>query len=149
MIWMQYIWKYKSWILLGMIILSVTGYIIFLKVDLTLKESALKQKEAQIEIIQRQNTILQQNAIAVKRQDETLKKIQSAVAPLQNMVSRIPAETKEKLNDENITHANDCIVSFANDGVLPEGCESFKAAVSESESTDTPEGRRKPDTELP
>jgi hypothetical protein len=131
MIWLQYIWKYKAWVLLALVVVSTLAYIAFLRIDLSLKKSKVEELSSKIVIVERQNQILSQNAIAIKKQDETLKKIQASVAPLKGMVAQIKPETKRVLDNEEITRLNDCIVDFAN-GVLSKGCDAIETYLPKS-----------------
>lgn len=139
------IWNYKEWVLLGVVVIAAGIYISYLKIDHNLMTAKVTEQKSQIEALARNNQILEQNALAVKEQDKQLRKIQKTAEQVQKMVAGIPTETREVLKkDETLTLINDCLVDYANTGVLPDSCGAVKALLPITRSAAAVEGGGEP-----
>ena len=146
-IFLTFIWKYKAWVLAGAIAIAAGIYISYLKIDYNVMAANVVSQKGQIETLTRNNTILEQNAVAVKKQDVELRKIRTAAEKAVRMIAAMPQETVEVLKkDENITLINDCLVDYADDpnGVLPDRCDAVKAYLPKSAAPAPAEGRGEP-----
>jgi cell division protein FtsB len=143
--WLTLLWNYKAWILAGVVAVAAIAYISYIKIDNNLMTAKVTSQKSQIEALERNNQILEQNAVAIKKQDERLQAIQQTSNRVQKMVAALPRETTEVLRtDENITMLNDCLVDYANTGVLPETCSAVKAYLPQGNTPDKVEGRGEP-----
>jgi hypothetical protein len=140
---LTFLWNYKAWVLAAAIALAAGAYISYIKIDHNLMTAKVVDQKSQIEALTRNNQILEQNAVAIKKQDQQLQKIVQSSAKVIKMVSEIPQETREVLN-ANLTVINDCLVSYATDGVLSDSCGSVKAYLPASTAPTKVEGGSEP-----
>ena len=144
---LAFIWNYKAWVLAAVIAAASVAYISYIKIDHNFMAAKVASQKGQIEVLTRNNQILEQNAVAIKKQDVQLKKIAQSSAQVIRMVEKLPTETKEVLQkDENITLINDCLVDFADspDGVLPDRCSAVKAYLPASAAPAPAQGGSEP-----
>ena len=126
---LAFIWKYKEWVALSIVVIFSLVVIAYLKIDHDLMAAKLSRSEAALEIAVRSNEILTQNAASIKEQDKRMKEITVAADKLKLLVRDIPIDVRKALNHESITRINDCLAVYGNTGLLPEGCDAIKASL--------------------
>ena len=142
---LAFLWNYKAWVLAAVIAAVAVAYISYIKIDHNFMAAKVVDQKSQIETLARNNQILEQNAVAIKEQDKKLQAIQSASNKIQKLVAALPQETMEVLRkDENITFVNDCLVAYADTGLLPDSCGPVKAYLPASAAAPKVEGGSEP-----
>jgi hypothetical protein len=142
---LAFLWNYKAWVLAAVIAAAALAYISYIKIDNNLMTAKVVDQKSQIEALTRNNQVLEQNAVAIKEQDKRLQAIQQTSNKVQKMVAQLPKESTEVLRkDENITFINDCLVMFADSGLLPDSCGSVQTYLPKSTTPDKVEGRAEP-----
>lgn len=142
--WLTFLWNYKAWILLAIVIAAAGIYISYIRIDNNIARASLVKTEAALNVAVESNKILVANAAAIEAQNKKLKEISAAAEKLRVIIRDIPTDSRKALADENITKVNDCIVAFANnDGLLPEGCGSLKADLPVAQPAGKVDWRRK------
>jgi hypothetical protein len=128
---LEFVWKYKVWVLLALVVIFAGIYISYIKISHNLMEAKLTRSEASLDVAVKSNEILVANAASVETQNKKMKEITVAADKLRRLVADIPIDVRKALNHESITRINDCVSMYGNDpnGVLPEGCGSIKASM--------------------
>jgi hypothetical protein len=128
---LSFVWKYKVWILLALVIIAAGLYVSYLKISHNLMQAELTRSEVALDVAVKSNEILVANAASVEAQNQKMKEITVAADKLRRLVADIPIDVRKALNHESITRINDCVSMYGNDpnGVLPEGCGSIKASM--------------------
>lgn len=139
---LTFLWNYKAWVLAAVIAAAALAYISYIKIDHNFMTAKVTAQKSQIETLTRNNTILEQNAKAVKDQDKKLQVIQQTSIKVQRMLAKLPDASVEALRkDEAITMVNNCLVTYANTGVLPDGCDAVKAYLPDADTSAKNDGR--------
>ena len=117
----QYVWKYKSLVLLAILALAV-GAIYMQRQALSLKEEKINNQQDKIIELTREKKIAAQNNRAIAAMYERSQQINKQAGHLKNLTARLKPQIKDCLNNEEVNRINDCLGVFFRDGVLPESC---------------------------
>ena len=141
--WLTFLWKYKAWILLAIVIAAAGIYISYIRIDNNIMTASLVSTKTALDVAVKSNEILVQNAAAIEAQNKKMKEITASAEKLRLILKDITLDARKALRDESITRFNDCTVQYANTGVLPEGCGSLKANLPVAKPADKVDWRRK------
>jgi hypothetical protein len=143
--WLTFLWNYKVWILLAVVIAAAGLYISYIRIDNNIARASLVKTEAALNVAVESNKILVQNAAAIETQNKKMKEIAASAEKLRLILKDITEDARKALKNESITRVNDCIVAYANspDGVLSEGCGSLKANLPVAPVSGKADWRRK------
>ena len=77
--WLTFLWKYKAWILLAIVIAAAGIYISYIRIDNNIMTASLVKTEAALNVAVKSNEILVQNAAAIEAQNKKMKEIADSI----------------------------------------------------------------------
>jgi hypothetical protein len=141
--WLTFLWNYKAWILLAVVIAAAGLYISYIRIDNNIKTASLVSTKVALDVVVKSNEILVANAASIEAQNKKMKEITASAEKLRLILKDITVDARKALRDESITRFNDCAVIYGNTGVLPEGCGSLKANLPVAPVSGKADWRRK------